>query len=85
MAYGLLLASLIACHVTEQQHRQPSVVRLLLDNPLAMQQRCEGRYYQRGFGPRSVVASTTTLPNLPRREDAYVTNSFEYLAVSNFF
>jgi len=43
------------------------------------------RFYQRGFGPRDTLVTATALPNLPMREDAYVTNSFEYLSVSRFY
>ncbi|OGQ89583.1 MAG: hypothetical protein A2289_20360 [Deltaproteobacteria bacterium RIFOXYA12_FULL_58_15] len=43
------------------------------------------RFYQRGFGPRDTLVTPTGLPNLPTREDAYVTNSIEYFAVSKYF
>ncbi len=43
------------------------------------------RFYQRGFGPRDTLVTGTALPNLPTREDAYVTNSFEYLSVTRFY
>jgi hypothetical protein len=43
------------------------------------------RFYERGFGPRGTLVTPTALPNLPFREDAYVTNSFEVLSISRFY
>lgn len=43
------------------------------------------RYYGEGFGPRGRLRTTSTAPNLPYREDAYVTNSIEYLGLSASF
>jgi hypothetical protein len=43
------------------------------------------RWYQRGFGPRRGLATPSTTFNLPYREDAYFTNSFEFFAVSDLF
>jgi hypothetical protein len=40
------------------------------------------RYYQDGFGPRDNLIPPTTTFNVPAREDMYVTNSFEYLGLS---
>jgi hypothetical protein len=43
------------------------------------------RWYQDGFGPRDALFSPTTTFNVPYREDTYVTNSFEYFGISEFF
>ncbi len=43
------------------------------------------RFYQKGFGPRDDLVTPTALPNVLYREDTYVTNSFEYLAVSKYY
>lgn len=43
------------------------------------------RWYQQGFAPRDDLTPPTSTYNLPFREDYYVTNSFEYFGVSNFF
>lgn len=43
------------------------------------------RFYERGFGPRTKLVAPTQTPNTPRREEVYVTNSFEYLGISPVF
>lgn len=43
------------------------------------------RWYQRGLGPRVSLVTPSTSPNLPYREDSYVTNSFEYLALTSYY
>jgi hypothetical protein len=43
------------------------------------------RYYGRGFGPRRGLVTPSTTFNLPYREDAYFSNSFEFFAVSDLF
>ncbi len=44
------------------------------------------RYYDQAFGPRERrLATSSTAPNTPYREDTYVTNSYEYLALSSGF
>jgi hypothetical protein len=43
------------------------------------------RYYQQGFGPRRRLLAPDTIPNLPWREDVYVTNSFEYYGISEYY
>jgi hypothetical protein len=43
------------------------------------------RWYQRGLGPRETLVTPSTSPNLPYRENSYVTNSFEYLALTPYY
>jgi hypothetical protein len=43
------------------------------------------RWYQHGFGPRDALIAPTTTFNVPYRQDVYVTNSFEYFGISEFF
>ncbi|MBN1962016.1 MAG: hypothetical protein JW841_13805 [Deltaproteobacteria bacterium] len=43
------------------------------------------RFYNKGFGPRKQLVTLSTAPNMPYRENAYVTNSFEYLGVTSNF
>jgi hypothetical protein len=43
------------------------------------------RWYQHGFGPRDALISPTTNFTTPYSEDMYVTNSFEYFGISEFF
>lgn len=45
----------------------------------------QSRWYGRGFGPRRGLTTPSTTFNLPYREDAYFTNSFEFFAVSDVF
>lgn len=53
--------------------------------PLQLHLGYQARYYQRGIGPRDGLSTPQAVPNVPRREDAYVTNSFEYFGISQFF
>jgi hypothetical protein len=43
------------------------------------------RYYEAGFGPRERFDPPTTSYNVPDLEDVYVTNSFEYFGISEYF
>jgi hypothetical protein len=43
------------------------------------------RYYQTGFGPRDRLWAPTSVFNTPAQENAYVTNPFEYFAISERF
>jgi hypothetical protein len=43
------------------------------------------RWYQDGFGPRDALISPSTKFTTPYLEDMYVTNSFEYFGISEFF
>jgi hypothetical protein len=43
------------------------------------------RWYARGFGPRDEVVHPTVPFSTPQQEDAYVTNSFEYLGISSLY
>ncbi len=45
----------------------------------------QARFYQQGFGPNRNIGGMLTVPNVPDREDAYVTNSFEMFAVSKLY
>ena len=40
------------------------------------------RWYDAGFGPAKGIDEPSATFNVPRREDQYVTNSFEYLGIS---
>ena len=43
------------------------------------------RWYAQGFSPRDVAVLPTSAFNTPQQEDAYVTNSFEYLGLASLF
>ncbi|MHB8872823.1 MAG: hypothetical protein ACYC8T_03980 [Myxococcaceae bacterium] len=43
------------------------------------------RYYARHFTPQEFELRPATSPSLPYREDAYVTNTFEYLDLSRYY
>ncbi|MBN2718974.1 MAG: hypothetical protein JXX14_24215 [Deltaproteobacteria bacterium] len=43
------------------------------------------RYYGKQFAPLANLSAATTAPQIPAREDTYVTNSFEYLPYSPWF
>ena len=43
------------------------------------------RYYQKWFAPLEDASLATTAPQIPDRENSYVTNSFEYLPLSPWF
>ena len=45
----------------------------------------QARMYLNQFGPRSIFVEPTQTPNTPRRENVYVTNSFEYFEYTPFF
>ena len=45
----------------------------------------QARYYQKGIGPRDHLRTPSSPPSLPVREDAYVTNSVEMLAMSTHY
>ncbi len=41
------------------------------------------RWYEDGFGPRDTLSAPSLPFSVPRREDQYATNSFEYLGISS--
>ena len=43
------------------------------------------RYYQAGFGPKDRLVTPTWQFNTPLQQDAYVTNPFEYLGISQSY
>ncbi len=43
------------------------------------------RYYQAGFGPRDRLITPTWQFNTPLQQDAYVTNPFEYMGISQAY
>ena len=45
----------------------------------------QARLYLSRFGPRSLFVEPTQTPNTPRRENTYVTNSFEYFEYTPFY
>lgn len=53
--------------------------------PLELHIGYQARLYLNDFGPRSLFVEPTQTPNTPRRENVYVTNSFEYFEYTPFF
>lgn len=45
----------------------------------------QGRYYGRGFGPRTTAEAPNLVFSTPAREDTYVTNSFEFFDIAPLF
>lgn len=43
------------------------------------------RFYQQRFAPSGEPNQATTAPQLPERENSYVTNSFEYFSISPWY
>ncbi|MBN2527789.1 MAG: hypothetical protein JXR76_15475 [Deltaproteobacteria bacterium] len=43
------------------------------------------RFYQKEFAPLDSLSSATTAPQIPQRENTYVTNSFEYMSLSPWY
>jgi hypothetical protein len=53
--------------------------------PLDLHLGYQFRFYQHGAGPRNRVLAPTLPLSFPYQEDAYVTNPFEYLGISEVF
>lgn len=72
-------------------HAKPSAAALLRADTLTewwgvrLHVGYQFRWYDQGYGPRETLEQPTATYNLPFREEAYVTNSFEYFKNSLFF
>ena len=53
--------------------------------PVALHVGYQFRWYRHGFGPRDFTLPPTVALSFPYQEDAYVTNPFEYLGISDDF
>ena len=88
---GFRIAGEYAARVDGGEVRSAAIARLdyrargRLVVPVELHLGYQARMYLHRFGPRSLLVEPTQTPNTPRREDVYVTNSFEYFEFTPFF
>ncbi|MEO1337201.1 MAG: hypothetical protein AAFV29_16285, partial [Myxococcota bacterium] len=88
---GFRLAAEYAARVDNGEVRSAAVARAdyrasgHFGAPFELHLGYQARLYLARFGPRGIFVEPTQTPNTPRREDVYVTNSFEYFEYTPFF
>ncbi len=88
---GVRLAAEYAARIDQGEVRSAAMARLDwratgdIGVPIDVHIGYQARLYLSQFGPRSIQVAPTQAPNTPRRENIYVTNSFEYFEYTPFF